>query len=677
MPLRPSRSYITLVRSLFERAIPYINDGAQSPILANFESYAFGTAITGSALPGGFVLTRSGVRAAVNYATPALAEESLFPTNTAAIGVAPNGLAGLTLDRAAVGVGQNPNDLTNATIWPRSGTVVVASVGAGPGGTTLAFRQSNIAVTREGCIADPVPAVAAFHCGSVWVRRNASNDASEIQVILIDDAKSVNGQAVYKFATGVDIISRSAWRIINVRQLLSVSPRMYLGESNNYTSQASYGGGKPSATMDYEVFLPTLEAGKYQSDPMPSRARNGERLTLPSTASAFSRLFRSGRLGMYAKVSMKGSSVDFATDFYFAIDANDATSFVKFDKTTRLLTISIGGVTNVTTLPLYWIKWDLMEIWIAAGGGVASKVSYRLAIDGVVQAPTLMTLTGSALGSWTPSGNVDFLCNGTANQLSAIVHKIDDAEPSWTSTVVALSQLTCRYMPWGDSNTQGYGSAPEPLCWRNRLGAFFNPVDYPNFLSVGPADGSPAGTNNTTARYHGGILGETALGANVKTQGLNGSNFPDLSSTWYFAPQGPYSPDLIIYSFGTNDTEADAGASGFINTIRMTVSTILTNLPHTRFVFLGLVYANGVTDPAVETRAAAHNAALISDLIPWLDSIGVVYEFVNMRVAAGPGSGVGWDVTDYADDYHMSAAGHLKAYDLIRPAVLRVLSVGR
>jgi hypothetical protein len=79
-----------------------------------------------------------------------------------------------------------------------------------------------------------------------------------------------------------------------------------------------------------------------------------------------------------------------------------------------------------------WSTGDLVELWVAAGGGTACDVKYRVNGGAVT---TLSTGSPTAFGAITVAGALDLLCNGTSNQFTAWVRRIrtfrSDSAPSW------------------------------------------------------------------------------------------------------------------------------------------------------------------------------------------------------------------------------------------------------
>jgi hypothetical protein len=98
--------------------------------------------------------------------------------------------------------------------------------------------------------------------------------------------------------------------------------------------------------------------------------------------------------------------------------------------TTGVLTVSIGGVTN-TTAAFSWAQYDSVRIFVAAGGGIASVVSYTVNAGAAVHP----AVTGSALGTVSTAGALDIGCSTTTLQLAGwytglLFYKAGD-KPAW------------------------------------------------------------------------------------------------------------------------------------------------------------------------------------------------------------------------------------------------------
>jgi lysophospholipase L1-like esterase len=626
---------------------------------ANFAALLFNGSL--AAMPVGLTFARSGARAAVDYSTNAMRPESAFPTNTAALGVTPSGRVGLTLDRASAALIQ-PADLS-ASPWSTSGSVVDG--GVGPDGVTHAWDV--VAASGLSGPSSPSLASSAVYSFSALVRRNTALDAAEFQVELSDVVSFAMDE--YWFNTGAGSLG-SSWERVELYVRSASVGKITLGITGNRTV---WGGATTQATTKAKVFLPQVEASEFASDFMPSGTRAGERLTLPAAA-ALKLVTATGRVTAFFDLSPKGHSFSYATDI--SIVRYDANNYASINHSTRILTVCIGGVTNTTTLPLFWNRWDRVEIWIAFGGGVASKCSYRRSGGPTVR----MTWTGSALGTF-PAGDLDLLCNGTSNQWSSIVHEISATEPAWTNTAATLASHTFSYFLDGDSNCRGGGPIPYALCWRNLLGAYLNPTDFPGALSVGFVDSllDNTGTNTTTARWHGGVSGSTLTTAIVGAMGLVNQtgerDFTRLLPYYYGLTGYPdgynLDPTLVVIAMGTNDGGTRAT---FLNTMQRLVMKTLHLRPNVRFVFVTPPFVNDATATYVgqEAVVATHADAINLDLPAWLDAIGVPYAIADTRGAGGPTHAAG----DFSDGLHPNTQGHAKMYAVIQPKVVQMLSVG-
>jgi hypothetical protein len=181
-------------------------------------------------------------------------------------------------------------------------------------------------------------------------------------------------------------------------------------------------GGLVAGAHDVHVYGAQRETAKFTSELIntsgASLTRAGERL-YRSTGSSL--LTATGALRFYAKLRPKGSSAQYASDMRFwHVDANNHAEVVA---STGAVKITIGGTAYTAAVAATWAANDLVEFWLAAGGGsLATVVKYRVNGGSVT---TLSTSSPPTQAAITISSTCDLLCNGTSNQFTSRVERIE------------------------------------------------------------------------------------------------------------------------------------------------------------------------------------------------------------------------------------------------------------
>jgi hypothetical protein len=187
-------------------------------------------------------------------------------------------------------------------------------------------------------------------------------------------------------------------------------------------------GGATAGARDVQVAFVQREIGSWPSEYITtttaSATRTGEHLEYTASHA----VAPNGRLAVRLAVRPKATLANYSAAVRLWTRGTDYAEI----STGGALTVSIGGSTNTTAAASFsWAQYDTVEIFIAAGGGFASVVSYR--VNG--GATTHPTVTGSALGSVSTAGALDLLCSGTGSQFSSWVTAIEfwkgATKPSW------------------------------------------------------------------------------------------------------------------------------------------------------------------------------------------------------------------------------------------------------
>ncbi len=179
-------------------------------------------------------------------------------------------------------------------------------------------------------------------------------------------------------------------------------------------------GGIVAGTRDQDVWRANFQQGSFVVDSIFTTAQivtTGDNLNLTNGS-----MWRdpSGRISFYCKMYPKGSLSQYtATMRFFTIDANN---YAEVSNTTGKVTCTVGGVAYTTATAASWSAFDLVEWYIAFGGGsLATVVEYRINGGVWTKLSTGVPPTQAAI---TVSGSIDVMCVGTSNQFSCVLQNI-------------------------------------------------------------------------------------------------------------------------------------------------------------------------------------------------------------------------------------------------------------
>lgn len=178
-------------------------------------------------------------------------------------------------------------------------------------------------------------------------------------------------------------------------------------------------GGVAAGARDVYVDAVQREARAYATSFVPSGTRNGALLQLPALTRG------SGRISLDLRLRPMGARTAYsATTYLWYVDASNYAAFVP---STGVLTIAIGGATNTVTLPA-WAQYVLLDLYVGAGGGVATLVKYRLNGGATVT----LVVTGSALGAMAATTTTLLSQSASAGHLDAWLYRARVWRPGLT-----------------------------------------------------------------------------------------------------------------------------------------------------------------------------------------------------------------------------------------------------
>lgn len=174
-------------------------------------------------------------------------------------------------------------------------------------------------------------------------------------------------------------------------------------------------GGASALARDNLIDLCQMEQGAFGTEAIVTTTVSGTRSGEQLTYSPGSGFVDGGRINAWFSCQPKGSSSQYSADMHlWHIDSNN-NALISY--TTGKLIVTIGGTAFTSLLAMAWNAGDLVDIWVAAGGGTyATRIEYR--VNG--GAPVLLSGNAAPVqGVITPGGSIDIGCSGTTNQFTA------------------------------------------------------------------------------------------------------------------------------------------------------------------------------------------------------------------------------------------------------------------
>lgn len=369
-----------------------------------------------AALPGGLLFTR---------ASAATVQTGTSTVVTAGIGT-DVARVGRRLDADSVGLVIEPSrtnrltydsDYSNA-FWSKGTGATLTAGQADPAGGTGASRvqatSGNWGISEQTAvvIGGTAPVVE-----SGWFAATGGTETP--------NANIYQSAAPGRLATSASVTT--AWNHVWLTSAYGAGNQVAYGGVDGRNWSAI--GGVAAGARDCREWGAQAERGAWPSELIQtsgaSATRAGERLYRP-TASA---LVHYGRLSMALSFRPKSTLANADGVQRLWTSGADYAELA----TTGVLTVSVGGVTN-TTAALSWAQYDSVRLFVAAGGGVASVVSYNVNAGAVVHP----AVAGAALGTVSTAGALELLNDGAGTPakqlacwLTAITFYKASDKPAW------------------------------------------------------------------------------------------------------------------------------------------------------------------------------------------------------------------------------------------------------
>lgn len=313
------------------------------------------------------------------------------------------GIRGLLIEESRSNLIQNNRD-ESAAGWNAGTSTVTTAYAAGPDGTTGTGSRTQ-------------GAGGGSDFGKYQTRSTVSLGTSQVLSAWVRGALGATHHTIRSSGTPTDTfdtiaVAGTTWQR-HVFPFTSASPG-----SDNLFSDSSLSSG---LTEDVVTDLMQIESGKFATSAIVTTGATGTRAgEHPSDASA-SRWSDANRISVEFVFCPLGTPAQYTANAYFwYIDANNNA----WMDTSQKVNVKIGGTTVTSASAISWTAGQVVDLWIEAGGGAATKVEYRTSSDGGSTWGSVTTLINSALaGNLAPSA-IDVFCSSTTNQMSAILKSI-------------------------------------------------------------------------------------------------------------------------------------------------------------------------------------------------------------------------------------------------------------
>lgn len=287
------------------------------------------------------------------------------------------------------------------------------NVAASPNGATTADQiQWTGTAGYNGCYASESLAgtAAATYQMTYWVKHVTMGDSMQSQSPTnASGTVNTTPSLVWTRYTGSGTAGAGGEQFLAVKANGALLPNVYL-----WGAQSEEG----SFATEY-----TPNPNKNPSAANVTRA--GERIFTAVPAS----WMEGSRVSLYVKAIPKGSSTQYANNM--RLWTVDGSNYCEINKTTRLITMVVGGNSFVSSEAVSWSALDTVEFWTEGGGtAIQSVMAYRVNGGTTIRLGT----SNGAMGAITAT-TVDFCCNGTSNQLTSWIQTLTayraGGRPSW------------------------------------------------------------------------------------------------------------------------------------------------------------------------------------------------------------------------------------------------------
>lgn len=271
-----------------------------------------------------------------------------------------------------------------------TGETMTGNYAAGPDGSVLADRE-QVSSGNYGRYLVLTPANGNY-TGSLW-HRSPAGGTTHLWYL--------NQLAVYQYS-GSTLSTPWSKDVLHLNTVTSSVTFM----SNDGRLRDVYPAGARDAVIDIVQF----ELGLFGTEGIittgSTLSRAGDRLWHPNSAV----MLENGRYSFEFKLRPKGGSSDYSSNMYlWWIDASNYSGIVF---STRVLTLTIAGVGRTFLALPTWNADDLLEIWVAGGGGsfgaqseAPSIAAARVNGGATFQLGTLARLPDATVGP------INFLCS--------------------------------------------------------------------------------------------------------------------------------------------------------------------------------------------------------------------------------------------------------------------------
>ena len=310
----------------------------------------------------------------------------------------------------------------SAGTWSVTGTVTRTPGQIGPTGTAIATRLqcpagTNFLSTYTGGLLNGTQQI-----GSQWVRPHSAPA----------DTGVLTTGGTPLFGIGYILAADARWRRV-FSQGTPAGGTFYVYPVFSSPSTPILG----SAAHDWDCYGTCIETGSYPTEYMPTTGASFMRAgtLLRALSGTWDRGIVAGRIGIEIPgIRFKAAPAEYTLSPPYFWHTHSGFS-CWFEPTTRVMTMraTLASATNTVTLPA-WARYDLMDLFIAYGGGQPTIVRCRLNGGAVVNLP----VTGSPIGDVVANNrDLYFLNSNAGGQVSCwapeVVRFWRNGVPPWAA----------------------------------------------------------------------------------------------------------------------------------------------------------------------------------------------------------------------------------------------------